>query len=174
VRAGLGLSGFLFDCIALTALREQFGLLTRALRFLSKTMLKGLDLFETASFLHGLRLHAGKQPDKKRTNPWSGSALNWSWRVKGGCTPCAEGLQLLPGSLLRIGNGSLFQPFGWCNKENNMPTEPVNGREPDFSEDDIQGEELGPRGVPGKSDPAKMTPQRNKKMPKNVDPGHTA
>jgi hypothetical protein len=55
-----------------------------------------------------------------------------------------------------------------------MPTEPVNGREPDFSEDDIQGEELGPRGVPGKSDPAKMTPQRNKKMPKNVDPGHTA
>jgi len=57
VRAGLGLSGLLFDCIALTAVREQFGLLTQALRFLSKTMLKGLDLFETASFLHGLRLH---------------------------------------------------------------------------------------------------------------------
>ncbi len=33
---------------------------------------------------------------------------------------------------------------------------------------------LGPRGVPGKEDPAKMTPQREKKTPKNVDPGHTA
>jgi hypothetical protein len=54
VRAGLGLSGLLFDCIALTAVREQFGLLTQALRFLSKTVLKGLDLFETASLLHGL------------------------------------------------------------------------------------------------------------------------
>jgi hypothetical protein len=51
---------------------------------------------------------------------------------------------------------------------------PVNGREPDFSEDDIQREELGPRGVPGKSDPVNMTPQRDKKTPKNVDPGHTA
>jgi len=26
----------------------------------------------------------------------------------------------------------------------------------------------------GKPDPAKMTPQREKKTPKNVDPGHTA
>jgi hypothetical protein len=55
-----------------------------------------------------------------------------------------------------------------------MPKDPVNGREPDFSQDDVQREELGPRGVLGKSDPAKMTPQRDKKTPKNVDPGHTA
>jgi hypothetical protein len=55
-----------------------------------------------------------------------------------------------------------------------MPKEPINGREPNFSEDDIQREQLGPRGVPRKDDPAKMTPQREKKQPKNVDPGHTA
>lgn len=42
------------------------------------------------------------------------------------------------------------------------------------SEDDIQRSELGPRGVPGKPDPGKMTPQREKKTPRNVDPGHTA
>ena len=55
-----------------------------------------------------------------------------------------------------------------------MPKEPINSREPGFSEDDTQREQLGPRGVPGKPDPAKMTPQREKKTPKNVDPGHTA
>jgi hypothetical protein len=55
-----------------------------------------------------------------------------------------------------------------------MEKEPVNGREPQFSEDDVQREQLGPRGLPGKSDPAKMTPQREKKSPKNVDPGQTA
>jgi hypothetical protein len=52
--------------------------------------------------------------------------------------------------------------------------EPINGREPRFSEEDIQREKFGPRGVPGKPDPAKMTPQRDKKTPKSVDPGHTA
>src|SRR5438045_1471601 len=41
-----------------------------------------------------------------------------------------------PEAFCVCGNGSLFQRFGWCNEENNMPTEPVNGREPDFSEDD--------------------------------------
>lgn len=49
----------------------------------------------------------------------------------------------------------------------------INGREPDFSEEDIQREQLGPRGVPVKS-PTKMTPQRETKTPKNVDSGHTA
>jgi hypothetical protein len=43
-----------------------------------------------------------------------------------------------------------------------MPKERINGREPDFSEEDIQREEFGPRGVPGKPDPAEMTPQREK------------
>ena len=50
-----------------------------------------------------------------------------------------------------------------------------NGIEPERSEDDIQREQLGPRGVPGAPDPAKMTPQRKKKTPDNPDPGgHTA
>ena len=39
-----------------------------------------------------------------------------------------------------------------------MPKETINGREPDFSEEDIQREQFGPRGVPGKDDPATMTP----------------
>jgi hypothetical protein len=55
-----------------------------------------------------------------------------------------------------------------------MPDEPINGREPDKSEDDIQRDALGPRGVPGKASPTKMTPQREKKTPHDVDPGHTA
>jgi hypothetical protein len=49
-----------------------------------------------------------------------------------------------------------------------------NGVEPDFSEDDIQREQLGPRGVPGAPDPAKMTPQREKKTPKHIDQGHVS
>jgi len=44
-----------------------------------------------------------------------------------------------------------------------------NGVEPNFSEDDF-----GPRGVPGAPDPAKMTPQREKKTPKHIDQGHTS
>jgi hypothetical protein len=55
-----------------------------------------------------------------------------------------------------------------------VPKEPINAPEPTFSEDDIQREQLGPRGVPGAADTARMTPQRQKKMPKNVDPGHPA
>ena len=53
------------------------------------------------------------------------------------------------------------------------PREP-NGVEPPFSEEDIQRGQFGPRGVPGAPDPAKMTPQREKKTPKDVDPDHTA
>jgi hypothetical protein len=53
-----------------------------------------------------------------------------------------------------------------------VPEKPINGREPESSEDDMQREQLGPRGVPGKESPAKMTPQREKKTTKNVDPGH--
>ncbi|MBR0908250.1 hypothetical protein [Bradyrhizobium liaoningense] len=55
-----------------------------------------------------------------------------------------------------------------------MPDKPINGVEPERSEEDIQREELGPRGVPGRESPTKMTPQREKKTPKDVDPGHTA
>jgi hypothetical protein len=45
---------------------------------------------------------------------------------------------------------------------------------PRQSEDDIQRELFGPRGVPGKPDPARMVPQRKKKTPTDFDPGHTA
>jgi hypothetical protein len=51
---------------------------------------------------------------------------------------------------------------------------PSNGTEPRKTEDDLQPEQLGPRGIPGAPDPAKMTPQRDKKTPKHDDPGHTA
>lgn len=55
-----------------------------------------------------------------------------------------------------------------------MPDRPINGFEPKRSEDDIQREELGPRGVPEQESPAKMTPQWEKKTPRHVDPGHPA
>ena len=50
----------------------------------------------------------------------------------------------------------------------------VDDGRPRQSEDDQQREKFGPRGVPGKADPAKMTPQRRKKTPTDFDPGHTA
>ncbi|AMA58851.1 hypothetical protein BCCGELA001_22960 [Bradyrhizobium sp. CCGE-LA001] len=53
------------------------------------------------------------------------------------------------------------------------PREP-NGVEPPHSEEDMQREQLGPRGVPGAPDPARMTPQRDKKTPKHIEPGHTS
>jgi hypothetical protein len=44
-----------------------------------------------------------------------------------------------------------------------------------LTEDDIARKKLGPRGVPGGQDTAKMTPQQEKNIPKtgNFD-GHTA
>ena len=43
------------------------------------------------------------------------------------------------------------------------------------TEDQLAREHLGPRGVPGAPDPAKMTPQRKKKTPEAGDfDGHTA
>jgi hypothetical protein len=53
-------------------------------------------------------------------------------------------------------------------------TPPPVGIEPEFSEDDIQRAQFGPRGVPGASDPARMTPQRAKKTPTNIDQGHVS
>ena len=48
------------------------------------------------------------------------------------------------------------------------------GIEPDFSEEDIQRAQFGPRGVPGAADPARMTPQREKKTPTHIDKGHVS
>jgi len=50
----------------------------------------------------------------------------------------------------------------------------LNDTEPRLSEDDIQREKLGPRGVRGQSDPAKMVPQQEKNTSKEIDPGHTS
>ena len=49
-----------------------------------------------------------------------------------------------------------------------------NGVEPAFSEDDIQRNLFGPRGVKGAPDPAVMTPQRAKKTPSYIDQGHVS
>jgi len=42
------------------------------------------------------------------------------------------------------------------------------------TEDDMQAATLGPRGEPGKPSPATMTPQRAKKTPRHLEPGHTS
>jgi hypothetical protein len=43
------------------------------------------------------------------------------------------------------------------------------------TEDEIARKKLGPRGVPGAGDPAKMTPQEEKNIPKSGEfDGHTA
>ena len=49
-----------------------------------------------------------------------------------------------------------------------------NGVEPAFSEEDIQRDLFGPRGVKGAPDPAVMTPQRAKKTPSYIDQGHVS
>ena len=44
-----------------------------------------------------------------------------------------------------------------------------------LTEDEMARRKLGPRGVPGGEDTAKMTPQQAKKIPKTGDfDGHTA
>jgi hypothetical protein len=56
-----------------------------------------------------------------------------------------------------------------------MAREPIVQSDEDLrTEDEIQQEKLGPRGVPGEPVPFKVTPERAKKTPRNVDPGHTA
>jgi hypothetical protein len=65
---------------------------------------------------------------------------------------------------------------GACSRLDRPPArqrEP-NGVEPAFSEDDIQREQFGPRGVKGAPDPAVMTPQRAKKTPSYIDQGHVS
>ncbi len=42
-----------------------------------------------------------------------------------------------------------------------------------LTEDDIAKAKLGPRGVPGAPDTGRMTPDRKKKTPPIIDPGHT-
>jgi len=52
---------------------------------------------------------------------------------------------------------------------------PETREEDRLTEDEIARKKLGPRGVPGAADPAKMTPQREKKTPESGEfDGHTA
>jgi hypothetical protein len=46
----------------------------------------------------------------------------------------------------------------------------VDDGRPRQSEDDIQREQFGPRGVPGKPDPAKWSPSARKKHLQNLTP----
>jgi hypothetical protein len=57
----------------------------------------------------------------------------------------------------------------WQNRQIMVRLQPLNGEEPEKSEDDIQRELLGPPGVPGAPDPAMLTPQGEKNTPKHVD-----
>ena len=59
----------------------------------------------------------------------------------------------------------------WQKRQIMVRLQPIDGEEPDKSEDDIQRELLGPRGVPGAPDPARMTPQVEKNTPKHIDFG---
>ena len=55
-----------------------------------------------------------------------------------------------------------------------MPRE-ATGKEEHRTEDEMARKELGPRGIPGGKDTARMTPQRKKKTPKSgTFDGHTA
>ena len=50
-----------------------------------------------------------------------------------------------------------------------------NSEEERFTEDEIARRKLGPRGVPGGEDSAKMTPQQEKYLPKEDEfDGHVA
>ena len=72
-------------------------------------------------------------------------------------------------------DGGAELELGWLPPHlQNARNAKLDDGKPRLSEDDIQRDQFGPRGVLGKPDPAKMTPQREKKTPKDVDPGHTA
>jgi hypothetical protein len=56
-----------------------------------------------------------------------------------------------------------------------MKFNPGTREEDRRTEDDIARKNLGPRGIPGAPDTAKMTPQEEKNIPKSgVFDGHTA
>jgi hypothetical protein len=82
-----------------------------------------------------------------------------------------------PDEIRRIAQSALLAA-SHDQQENSMGSTKGSGQtsagEPHHSEDERQREKLGPRGIPGKPDEAEMTPQQEKNIPKNVDPGHTA
>jgi hypothetical protein len=60
----------------------------------------------------------------------------------------------------------------WRKGQIMVRLQPLNGEEPDKG--DIQRDLLGPRGVPGAPDPARLTPQGEKNPPKHIDFGTVA
>ena len=93
--------------------------------------------------------------------------LSWHYRNRA-ATRGAEELTQRRYREEGAGQGDLF-----ANAAPRKVREPV-GIEPEFSEDDIQRAQFGPRGVPGAPDPARMTPQRKKKTPDHIDQGHVS
>jgi hypothetical protein len=69
--------------------------------------------------------------------------------------------------------GDKLKPSWQIYEESRRWRPQLDDGRPRQSEDDQQREQFGPRGVPGKPDPAKMVPQRKKKTPTDFDPGHT-
>jgi len=59
-------------------------------------------------------------------------------------------------------------------EENRKLRPPLDDSGPRQSKDDQHREPFGPRGASGKRDPAKMRPQRRRKIPIDFDPGLTA
>jgi hypothetical protein len=105
------------------------------------------------------------------------AALLWGLVAIGG--PILLGIVIVVGALRRRrlaaarDNGrTTAAPYGaeelLSPPVQNLP----DGQRP--TEDDIVRAKFGPRGVPGEPDVSRMTPQRAKKTPAHLDPGHTA
>jgi len=78
-----------------------------------------------------------------------------------------------PGRKRHCKSASLPPPFRPKQRRYEMPRAISEEERP--TEDEIARKKLGPRGVPGGQDTAKMTPQQEKNIPKTGDfDGHTA
>jgi hypothetical protein len=63
----------------------------------------------------------------------------------------------------------------WASEQRKRKMARETSEEKRLTEDEIARRILGPRGVPGDPDTAKMTPQQEKNIPKTGDfDGHTA
>jgi hypothetical protein len=69
----------------------------------------------------------------------------------------------------------MSQRIQCLNKTLARKMKPTTREEERLTEDEMARRKLGPRGVPGGPDTAKMTPQQAKNIPKTGDfDGHTA
>ena len=95
-------------------------------------------------------------------------ALAWHGREGRAETRAAEGRVIESVGGRHMANSKFMDDF-FAGKHRQL-----DDGKPRLSEDDMQRAELGPRGEPGKADPTRMTPQRKKKTPSHIDPGHTS